>query len=74
MALILRKSARYKEVSAIYSGLFMGWYFNVRLLGKCPGPKEAVRYGEMSDIGDVRYKEVLLYSIKLGPVNIPPVC
>ena len=37
----------------------------MRLLGKRPGPKEVVRYREVSAIWDVRYKEVLLYLLIL---------
>ena len=33
------------------------------LLEKRPGPKGVVRYREVSAIWDVRYKEVLLYTL-----------
>ena len=33
------------------------------LLEKRPGPKGVVRYREVSAIWDVRYKEVLLYTV-----------
>ena len=36
------------------------------LLEKRPGPKDVVRYKEVSAIWDVRYKEVLLYLFSSG--------
>ena len=40
-------------------------FFYVYLLEKRPGAKGVVRYREVSAIWDVRYKEVLLYYIRM---------